>query len=53
MVESLANMEETKTGQTAENNPENIENDGPVAQKHQALAKEEGEGVELLDNKYT
>ena len=46
MVESTAQMEET-------NNPENTENAGPVVQKHQALAQEENEGVELLENKYT
>ena len=40
-------MEETK------NASENPENGGPVVPKHDALAKEENEGVELMENKYT
>ena len=40
-------MEETKNGS------ENPENGGPVVPKHDALAKEENEGVELMENKYT
>lgn len=37
----------------AKNNAENPENGGPVVPKHDALAKEENEGVELMENKYS
>ena len=49
MVESLAQTEGNKS-LTVE---EEVDNGEPVAQKHAQLAKEENEGVELMENKYT